>query len=233
MRAINLPEAHSQSTAQMSVASSEYIVKCYWEYPAHTIPCRFMHRKVNAWTNKGGDVQSLWAAVKDAKRREGVVTPEPHRTIPRSILAALQNGTSSPSAKAQANISALEPAFESSPTRDEPANAKLVKTLEAQLESISRQRETSKKEMELIIWRERLLMLAAERANKVKECGWDQRMCFGDEEIMEFGESVLDSYEEPSATPKGDEENEMDVDEQVGEGEWWCRGKQKCERHAG
>lgn len=194
---------------------------------------RFMHRKAQAWASKGGDIQSLWAAIKDMKRREGAVTAELHRTIPRSILAALQNSSLVPAVEEQMNGTKLEPAFEPIPKRDENANAEMIGALRTQLDSISKQRELWKKEMNLLVWRERLLILAAERASRLKECGWDQRLCFGDEEVMEFGDGVLESYDESVMATRNEDENGMDVDEQVGEGEWWCRGKQKCERHGG
>lgn len=194
---------------------------------------RYMHKKAKTWASKGGDIQSLWAAIKDMKRREGVVTAEPQRTIPRSILAALQNSSLVPTVEEQTNDTKLEPAFEPTPRHDENANAETIRALRTQLDSISKQRELWKKDMNLLVWRERLLILAAERASRLKECGWDQRLCFGDEEVMEFGDGVLESYDESIIATRNEDENGMDVDEQVGDGEWWCRGKQKCERHGG
>jgi len=85
-------------------------------------------------------------------------------------------------------------------------------------------RERVMKDMEVVVWRKRLLELAAERAATVTQCGWDQRLCFGDEEWAEFSAGVLESYEETAP------EDAMEVD---GEGAWWCAGKKKCERHAG
>jgi len=85
--------------------------------------------------------------------------------------------------------------------------------------------------VDLVLWRARLVELATERSEKVDECAWDQRLCFGEEEYTDFGMEVLATYEE-----KEDEsENAMQVDNPGGaeEGEWWCRGKKKCERHAG
>jgi len=61
----------------------------------------------------------------------------------------------------------------------------------------------------------------------VDECAWDQRVCFGEEEYNDFGMEVLATYEDNAEKEEG--EDTMHVEE----GEWWCRGKKKCERHAG
>jgi len=50
-------------------------------------------------------------------------------------------------------------------------------------------------------------------------------LCFGEEEVAEFGTSVLESYEENHA--------QADVDGTQEEAEWWCTGKKKCDRHSG
>jgi COMPASS component SPP1 len=81
----------------------------------------------------------------------------------------------------------------------------------------------------VILWRERLTELASERAEKLDICGWDQRLCFGDEEWADFGAGVLETYEE-----KLESGESMSVDAAAeGDGEWWCPGKKKCDRHAG
>jgi COMPASS component SPP1 len=87
--------------------------------------------------------------------------------------------------------------------------------------------------MDVVLWRKRLLELAAERADNVDQCGWDQRLCFGDEEWADFGAGVLESYEENVRVGE-DADDAMAVDGAAdGEGAWWCVGKKKCERHAG
>ncbi|KAF7970596.1 hypothetical protein HWV62_23609 [Athelia sp. TMB] len=91
--------------------------------------------------------------------------------------------------------------------------------LEAQLAGVVREHERLKREMDVVLWRARLVELAAQRAERVPGCAWDQRLCFGDEEYAEYGAGVLASYEGAA----GD----------AAEGEWWCRGKKKCARHAG
>jgi len=78
--------------------------------------------------------------------------------------------------------------------------------------------------------------LATERSERVDDCAWDQRLCFGDEEYAEFGMEVLATYEENAEKEdvKDEGDDTMQVDHTGGEeGEWWCRGKKKCERHAG
>jgi len=53
------------------------------------------------------------------------------------------------------------------------------------------------------------------------QCGWDQRLCFGDAEWADFGAGVLESYDGEVMQVDGEE------------AEWWCPGKKQCERHAG
>lgn len=189
--------------------------------------------KLQNWANRGGDVERLWESVKGAKRREGVVVREPGRTLPKKILAELSNVTPPNIAS---NIEDTSPDIQMN--GDHPASGKTqenginslnpvakakIASLETQLRKIVSEREERKKEMEVVEWRQRLLSLAIRRAELVGECGWDQRLCFGDEEWREFGDGVLESYEEST--------EDMEVDDQ--EGVWWCRGEKKCERHAG
>ncbi|KLO14429.1 hypothetical protein SCHPADRAFT_939500 [Schizopora paradoxa] len=205
----------------------------YSKYCSDECGVKYMHTKLQTWANKGGDVERLWESVKAAKRREGVVVAEPGRTLPKKILAELSNVTPPNLTSnveeippdAQMNID--QPTFgesqENGIVAPNPVAKLKIASLEAQLGKIVSEREERKKEMEVVEWRQRLLSLAIRRAEVVGECGWDQRLCFGDEEWREFGEGVLESYEEASEG--------MEVDEQ--EGVWWCRGEKKCERHAG
>jgi len=82
------------------------------------------------------------------------------------------------------------------------------------------------------LWREKVVELASERAEVVDQCGWDQRLCFGEEEWADFGAEVLESYEERTNTDSGDDGMQVDG-ASASPGEWWCTGKKKCERHAG
>jgi len=68
-----------------------------------------------------------------------------------------------------------------------------------------------------------LIKLASQRSEEVGECGWDQRLCMDDEEWIEVGPTILENY---------DGQDQQD-DESESFGEWWCRGKKKCDRHAG
>jgi len=83
----------------------------------------------------------------------------------------------------------------------------------------------------VVLWREKLLELATARANNIDECGWDQRLCFGDEEYAEFGTGVLESYEEQGT--RREDGDAMQIDGAAEGAEWWCKGKKKCDRHAG
>ena len=88
-------------------------------------------------------------------------------------------------------------------------------------------RDALKREEENLVWRDNLIRLAVARADTTGECGWDQRLCFGDDEVAEYGSEALQSY---YAANEEASEDAMQVDSS---GEWWCRGKKKCDRHAG
>lgn len=177
-------------------------------------------------------MNGLWESVKDAKRREGRTDAVPNRKIPKRILAEMQNNED---VKADADMgdvkSPIAPLMPSLESQDSA-----VRRLDTQLQKIFTEREARKKELEVIAWRERLLQLASDRSEYVEVCGWDQRLCFGDEEIIEFGKDAIESYDDshpPNAQVGAAEGEGMDVDEPVDEGEWWCPGKKKCDRHAG
>ncbi|KAI0078915.1 hypothetical protein K474DRAFT_1683555 [Panus rudis PR-1116 ss-1] len=161
-----------------------------------------MQSRIDTW---GGSKDRLWDSVKSAERREAVVL---RRVEPRT-----PNGP---------------PVFEV--VKNEKSKIqRAIDRLDTQLEKIAQHREELKKDMEVVLWREKVLELAIARSESVNECGWDQRLCFGDDEYAEFGAGVLESYEEEIAKVNGES---MQVDE-TPEGEWWCTGKKKCERHAG
>jgi COMPASS component SPP1 len=88
---------------------------------------------------------------------------------------------------------------------------------EVQLQTIAETRDRLKMSLEEVAWRLRVVHLAIGRMehSRSDECGWDQRLCFDSDEWQELGQSVVDSYDE------GDD------------GEWWCLGRRKCDRHAG
>ncbi|KAL5534210.1 hypothetical protein ACEPAG_672 [Sanghuangporus baumii] len=197
----------------------------YSKYCSDECGVRHMHRKIQSWAGNGGDVRSLWESVKDAKRREGFVMHEPDRTVPKAIFAEIQNnGLPRP----QSSVSEVKQTL-----GDEEGRNSIVFRLEEQLQTIVQEREELKKQLEVLSWRERLLQLASDRAESVGDCGWDQRLVYGDEEWMEFGAGVLESYDEAAPNGHSEEGQDMDVDGGTVVGEWWCRGKKKCERHVG
>lgn len=176
-----------------------------------------MQARIHAWR---GDKDSLWESVKEVRKREGVVI---------LVRDATDNGSNS-----EANGHA-SPAFSTEPILEvvKPSRPKVEREkerLNGLLDKISHRRDELKKELDVVLWREKLIDLAAVRAEQLDECGWDQRLCFGEEEYAEFGASVLESYEEAEQST-GDA---MQVEgAQTEEGEWWCRGQKKCARHAG
>lgn len=162
-----------------------------------------MQMDIAQWERNGGKRERLWEIVKNAEKREGVVVC------------------------ADATIE-----IDGKPFAQKRKVDREIARLHARLENVVRERETMKREMDMVVWRERLVELASEHAERVDECGWDQRLCFGEEEWVDFGAEVLESYEE-----KGKEEATEDAMQLDGvttsHGEWWCTGKKKCDRHAG
>jgi hypothetical protein len=171
-----------------------------------------MKIKADAWHKQGGDLSKLWESVKHAEKREGVVV-----CVDDNFKVEVDGGD---------DIKSATKGGKARVQRD-------VERLNGQLDQVMQEREKLKKKMDMVLWRARLVELASERSEKVDECAWDQRLCFGEEEYLDFGMEVLASYE------KGEEDGDaedaaMRVDGTWGEeGEWWCRGKKKCERHAG
>lgn len=161
-----------------------------------------MQSRADAWAKKGGAKEKLWETVKDAEKREGVV-----------VYAEDQNGT-----KMEVDV-VCQDEREKAAKQKKGKVEREVDRLNTLLDSVVKLREEVKGGMEGVIWREKLLELATERAEQVGECGWDQRLCFGDEEWADFGAGVIQSYDESKTTE--------------GEGEWWCSGKKMCDRHAG
>jgi hypothetical protein len=174
---------------------------------------KFMKTKIDAWSDNGGNKSKLWESVKHAERREGVVS------CADDVVKMDVDGDEKPATK-------------TAKTRVE----RDVERLNGQLDKVMQDREKLKKEMDLVLWRARLVELATERSERVDECAWDQRLCFGVEEYADFGTEVLASYEENTEKEEAKHEGDdaMQVDSTgAEEGEWWCRGKKKCERHAG
>lgn len=180
-----------------------------------------MQSKIRRW---GGDKAGLWEGVKDADRREAVVV----RCVTDG-QEEIDGGDTKPDINTPAKLSNGD----ASATRTEVVKPSKSKTqreadrLDSLLSRLPVRRSALKKEEELLLWRESVVDLAIARAEAVGECGWDQRLCFGEDEIAEFGAEVLQSYD---SFKDGGDGDSMHVD---GGDEWWCRGKKKCDRHAG
>jgi COMPASS component SPP1 len=180
----------------------------------------YMRAKIAFWADKGGDKDRLWESVKSAERREGVV---------QCVVANGNSGLGGEQPNGLVTVAVVA-------NNGQRAGGGKTKTdraldrLRAQLDDVVRTRETLMREMEPIVWREKVSTLAIQRAEGVEECGWDQRLCFGDEDIAEFGSGVVESYE---AEAKAKDEAGEEAETEEADAEWWCKGKKKCERHAG
>lgn len=176
---------------------------------------KYMQLRISQWELDGGKRDALWEAVKHAEKREGVVV-------------RVDEGDGRVPTAGEVHINGTRESLLGMPSKRRVEWE--VGQLNARLEKVVKQREMIKLDMDMVLWREKLVTLAAQRAGKVDECGWDQRLCFGKEEWTDFGAEVLDSYEEK--TEHGNDAMHVD-DTSSTLGEWWCAGKKKCERHAG
>ncbi|KAH9898441.1 hypothetical protein C8Q73DRAFT_744400 [Cubamyces lactineus] len=183
----------------------------------------YMQRRIDGW---GGDQAVLWASVKDVKQREGVV-------VKVHVVKEEPSGAVKSEQLPQGPLCQLvkETHEVQQPTKTQAERA--VARLQATLDRIAPKREALKKELEIVLWRQKLLDLAAARAEQVEECGWDQRLCLDDDEYAEYATSIMESYEEGHGQADGEEDG-MQVDGSgIEHDAWWCRGKKKCQRHAG
>ncbi|KAF8642408.1 hypothetical protein AX16_009673 [Volvariella volvacea WC 439] len=182
------------------------------KYCSEECGVKYMQLRIDAWSKKGGKREKLWESVKNAQKREGV-------TVCVQESASAQGAMS----KGVNLVRAQQRRIDGE-----------VERLNTALERILNLRENLKRSMEVLTLQERLLELASQRAEHIGLCGWDQRLCFGDEEWTDFGSGVLESYEEHRSLAKLD--NDMQVDGDIvmeGEGEWWCPGDAVCDRHNG
>ena len=186
-----------------------------------------MQTKIEAWTAGGGHKTKLWETVKGADAREGVSTV---------LSAAKKSATVKTEADADGDLKLADGTLhgmKSEPHVDEPAvtvkkglskqKERELTRLRKELEKVVDLRNSMKQELEVIEWRDSLIKLATQRSEEVGECGWDQRLCMDDEEWIEVGLAILENYD--GQDPQDDESESF--------GEWWCRGKKKCDRHAG
>jgi COMPASS component SPP1 len=178
-----------------------------------------MRIKIDEWATNGGNKAKLWEQVKDADQREGVVIVVHGPEVKTEVKTETMGLDAVPlPAVAQTELG-KQPRMTKQKERE-------LDRLRAQLDSVVQLRDVMKSEMEIILWRVTLTQLASERAEGLDECGWDQRLCMDDEDYAEAGVSVLESYGD--ARGGDDQIITPEVD-----GEWWCRGKKKCDRHAG
>jgi len=186
-----------------------------------------MQTKIEVWTAGGGLKAKLWETVKDADAREGVSTalsiPKRHTTVKAEVDAdgdVKLDDVTLRNAKLESRIHVPAPTVKKGLSKQKERE---LEGLRKELEKVVELRNSMKQELEIIEWRESLIKLASQRSEEVGECGWDQRLCMDDEEWAEVGPTILDNYD---GQDQQDEESEPFV-------EWWCRGKKKCDRHAG
>ncbi|KAF5311748.1 hypothetical protein D9619_003221 [Psilocybe cf. subviscida] len=111
--------------------------------------------------------------------------------------------------------------------------ARETERLNGSLVQVLKSREELKRGMEIIVWRERLLQLATERAEMVDQCGWDQRLCMDDQEWEDSGAAAIESYEDLQAKAEATKEQSTSMEVDGAEEQWWCPGNKVCTRHQG
>lgn len=191
----------------------------------------YMQRRIDAWVASGGNRAALWESVKGAQRREGIVTVPLTASETRSLKSDENDAANAPPpAEKQKEALAKQHLVQPAQSR----TAREVAKLNSFTTSYDARRTAARKEMELVEWRTRVLALASDRAEHLDECGWDQRLCFSDEEIEELGAAVVASYS-GIGSGEGVNSEKTEVEEMGGEeeGDWWCREKRKCRRHTG
>ncbi|KAL4069584.1 hypothetical protein V8B97DRAFT_589801 [Scleroderma yunnanense] len=189
----------------------------YSKYCSDECGIKYMQQRIMQWETSGGTRDVLWDVVKHSEKREGVVV-RADSDKPLTEVTGENNGTRPGERKASRPDASIKRRVQWE-----------IDRLNAQLAEVVTEREMVKREMDIILWREKVVNLATQRAENVDKCGWDQRLCFGEEEWVDFGVEVLESYEEKAETT---DEN-MQGDSSSTHCEWWCTGKKKCERHAG
>jgi len=187
----------------------------------------FMQMKIETWTAGGGHKAKLWETVKDADAREGVATVLSESKKLATVKAEVDADgdvkfTDGTSYDTKPEPPAGRPATTVKKGLSKQKERELAR-LKKELEKVVDMRNSMKQELEIIEWRDSLIKLASQRSEEVGECGWDQRLCMDDEEWSEVGPTILENYD-------GQDQQE---DESESFGEWWCRGKKKCDRHAG
>jgi COMPASS component SPP1 len=197
------------------------------KYCSEECGINFMQTKIEAWTAGGGHKAKLWETVKDADAREGIATV---LSVPKKLSRVKAEVdadgdvklTDSALCDVKPDCHVDGPATSVKKGRGRQKERELVR-LRKELEKVVDLRNSMKQELEIIEWRDSLIKLASQRSEEVGECGWDQRLCMDDEEWIEVGSTILENYD---GQDQQDDESESFVD-------WWCRGKKKCDRHAG
>lgn len=157
-----------------------------------------MQSRIDAWAKKGGKKEELWESVKNSEKREGIAV-----CVDEKVKSDLDKKR-----------------------KHQTKTDRETERLQGSLNQVLKMREEIKNSMELLVWRERLLQLASERAEHIDQCGWDQRLCFGEEEWQDYGVGVLESYDVKDESGNQVEDGEDDP-------EWWCPGQKSCKRHNG
>ncbi|EGO04679.1 hypothetical protein SERLA73DRAFT_68353 [Serpula lacrymans var. lacrymans S7.3] len=173
---------------------------------------KYMEKRLLEWDGKDGRGHKLWDRVRFIAHFEGV-------------SGRLHEGAAAVENLAYGKLK---------------STAKCIELLSSRLKQVVRDKEITKRDMEVVMWREKLVGLAAKRAEKFDQCGWDQRLCFGEEEWASLGEEALQSYDEEYEDISSKEQHcaddgacDSDAAGNTSRPEWWCSRRIKCDRHVG
>ncbi|RXW19888.1 hypothetical protein EST38_g5984 [Candolleomyces aberdarensis] len=197
------------------------------KYCSEDCGVKYMQSRIDTWAKKGGKKDKLWESVKNVEKREGVVVrlEDDDNT---SSLSSCHGKSDLDCQQAKESTGTLKNGALKASKPKKAKGEREKERLTKMLDQVMRTSNDLKKGMGVLAWREKLLELATERAETVTQCGWDQRLCYGDEEWVEHGQSVFESYED-----RGDGDMDVDGQSDNGEGDWWCAEEAACSRHMG
>ena len=193
------------------------------KYCSQECGIKYMESRIDSWAKKGGKTDRLLDGVRGAQKREGVVV-----RINEADSDTSANESEAPNSSGKLKSSS-EHTKNGYTKPSKPLTSKVQREkerLNQALDQVVRMGNDLKKGLEVLTWREKLLELASERSESAGTCGWDRRLCMGDEEWADRGQGILESYEDRG-------EADMDVDGNEGDGEWWCEEEAACSRHMG
>lgn len=176
--------------------------------------------RLDKYNSGGSKAEPLWHAVKASRKIEGATTPA--LQFARDLAHAMDIDD-------HPAVNGITVNGKSMPRVNGHGHAQTVKQLDelrALLAGIATERDAVLRALDYVHARERLIDFAADRSERLGECGWDERLLFSDSEWQRW-------IEREDADGGAWLLSSSDDSDSAGETGWWCTGKKKCERHGG